>query len=166
MLKELDEFNWEHVFAYADGVDREDVGQILALHEGENDADAWVLLAQLKSGRFLAIQASCDYTGWGCREGGESATADTIEVAILELGWPRDLTVKDFKDGENVRFPVVESDVRPYLSAMDETGWTGSPVALVDFLQERSDLRWTAFAGGDSYLWQQLAKTLFPTTED
>ena len=80
MLPELDNWDWEEVFKYADVPDfvpptpgragydpvtRDDVAGIVSMEEGENDGDSWVGVFALNNGYFLAIRAWCDYTGWG-----------------------------------------------------------------------------------------------------
>ena len=45
---------------------REDVKRVIAQSDGENDERDWLLLAELKDGRFAFIAAGCDYTGWDC----------------------------------------------------------------------------------------------------
>ncbi len=85
MLPELDDdYNWPYVFAYADGTESkptafipgvltvdcspftiEDVVEVIAKADGENDGANWVIVVKLKDGRYGAIRAGCDYTGWG-----------------------------------------------------------------------------------------------------
>lgn len=71
----LDDYNWREAFGYAgeDGTlagnlpklfSRRDIRKIIAMSEGENDGYDWVLLAQLWDGRYAALRAGCDYTGW------------------------------------------------------------------------------------------------------
>ena len=43
---------------------REDVVEIIAAVNGENDGDDWVGVFKLKDGRFLLAYGGCDYTGW------------------------------------------------------------------------------------------------------
>ena len=43
---------------------REDVSDIIASREGENDAESWMMVGHLKSGLFFYLEAWCDYTGW------------------------------------------------------------------------------------------------------
>ena len=86
MLDQLDDDNWEAVFAEPgncsmgncdDSVEtvgdcavsnapplRENVVRILAIEEGVKDEAPWVGLFELNDGRFLAATGSCDYTGW------------------------------------------------------------------------------------------------------
>ena len=42
-----------------------DIEAVIAAAEGQNDGDPWVALVKLKDGRFVALSAWCDYTGWG-----------------------------------------------------------------------------------------------------
>ncbi len=75
--------DWPYVFNYANGTgakpaaaapgmevpldcfDRGDVALIEAAVEGENAGPPWVMWGQLNDGRWFAIKAGCDYTGWG-----------------------------------------------------------------------------------------------------
>jgi len=43
---------------------REDVEAIIAIEDGENDGPEWLGLFKMKDGRYLALEAGCDYTGW------------------------------------------------------------------------------------------------------
>lgn len=80
ILEQLDGFDWEEVFKYANNPDlitgpekkrttsadfsMEDVAGIIAIAEGENGVDDWIGLFKLKDGRFAAVRAGCCYTGW------------------------------------------------------------------------------------------------------
>lgn len=87
MLPELEDYNWGEAFGYAgekgkcstgtvsralpndldlsvDGFCREDVKRIIAMDEGENDERDWLIVGELHDGRFFALEAGCDYTGW------------------------------------------------------------------------------------------------------
>jgi len=55
----------------------EDIQNVLYAKEGEPDGDDWKLVVKLKSGKFGWLTAWCDYSGWGCQEGGKSAIVDT-----------------------------------------------------------------------------------------
>ena len=73
----LSGYDWAEVFKYAhrpehthDGVPsggfcRGMVAGVLSLAEGENDGPSWVAVVRLADGRFGAVEAGCDYTGWG-----------------------------------------------------------------------------------------------------
>ena len=89
MLPELDNSDWREVFKYAqpktceaghehgpttvivegnlksESFTREDVSEIIAMVDGENDESDWVGVFRLKDSRFVCIRAGCDYTGWG-----------------------------------------------------------------------------------------------------
>ncbi len=79
MLTELGSYDWQEVFkaeyatptavrGYAGSCEtftREDVAEVLAMDEGENDGAEWVGVFRLTDGRWVAIRAGCDYTGWG-----------------------------------------------------------------------------------------------------
>jgi hypothetical protein len=87
VLKELDNYDWEEAFGYAgpDGsfgshdapepvppgstvscaaVCREDVKKVIAISDGLRDEVDWLIVAVLKDGRYFALTAGCDYTGW------------------------------------------------------------------------------------------------------
>jgi len=76
----LESYDWKYIFENAGypkpvlGEDPkavnaliylQDVTEILALVEGENDGADWVGVFKLADGRYLSISAGCDYTGWG-----------------------------------------------------------------------------------------------------
>ncbi len=78
MLKILDNYDWEEAFKYAtprkslpgekistDPFDREDVVELYDIDDGINDEADWICYGKLKDGRFFALSAGCDYTGWG-----------------------------------------------------------------------------------------------------
>lgn len=89
MLEELDDDVWAEVFKYAgtpieygelpeppelaypgctaslEPFGPEDVRRIIASAEGDNDVEDWLMVGELNDGRFFAIRAGCDYTGWG-----------------------------------------------------------------------------------------------------
>ena len=72
------EFNAQNDFTV------DDIRQVLAVWEGENDGDYWRWILTLKDGRFVFLQGSCDYTGWDCRSSASSVIADTIATVIDE----------------------------------------------------------------------------------
>lgn len=89
MLKELDDYSWKEAFGYAGepgteahgdfrisgavpGVDydlspftREDVAEVAAMREGENDGPEWVIYGRLRDGRWFYLEAGCDYQASG-----------------------------------------------------------------------------------------------------
>lgn len=79
-LAKIDDYDWKHIFEeYAsspepvqgddavslDSFAREDVAEVLASDDGENEGPNWIAVVRLKDGRFAALSAGCDYTGWG-----------------------------------------------------------------------------------------------------
>jgi len=43
---------------------RRDVRRIIALQDGDSDGPDWVIVGELWDGRFFALRAGCDYSGW------------------------------------------------------------------------------------------------------
>ena len=77
-IKEFNKYDWREVFKYADparanpgsGTNTtpfalKDVRRVIASQDGDNDGPDWVMCGELWDGRFFAIRAGCDYTGWG-----------------------------------------------------------------------------------------------------
>lgn len=91
-----DSYDWMHIFKEYVGapahvrtkqtVDRvytlNHVAKVLGRSEGENDGDDWVGLFEMDDGKFIAVNAGCDYTGWGCQESGSSSISDSLADAI------------------------------------------------------------------------------------
>lgn len=82
-------YNWENVFNYAcetnnkhKNYSRDDVASIITTVEGCNDGDNWVGLFIMNDGKYLYLTAWCDYTGWGCRESGDSRVYDSLAEAV------------------------------------------------------------------------------------
>lgn len=69
----------------ADPVRRRDVTRVVAASEGENDGPAWVIVVELKDGRFAFLTAGCDYTGWDCKAGGH-CIVDTDLAHLVRFG--------------------------------------------------------------------------------
>lgn len=63
-LTDLDSYDWREAFKYADSP-ISTVTRIIAMSEGENDAEPWLLVCERTSGDFMFLSAWCDYTGWG-----------------------------------------------------------------------------------------------------
>jgi hypothetical protein len=71
-LKQLmDAYDWQEAMKYAK-FQFTDIVRVLEAREGERDESHWQLLVELHGGGFGTLDAWCDYTGWGCQEGGES----------------------------------------------------------------------------------------------
>jgi len=108
----IDGYNWGEAFNYARDVRREvryvqdvrsehlvevlvrreDVAEVLGAEDGRfrparaNDEGAWIGLFKLRDGRYMFLTAWCDYTGWGCQEGGDCTFYTSRKAAIQDLG--------------------------------------------------------------------------------
>ncbi len=63
MLERLDDYDWREAFDYAT-YDREQVAEVLYADDGDNDGPAWIGLFKMCDGKFMGLNAWCDYTGW------------------------------------------------------------------------------------------------------
>ena len=103
MLTELDNYDWQEAFGYAGEpethgsvnisavpgelqhddfltpITREDVVELGAMSEGENDEQSWMCYGRVLDGRWFYLEAWCDYTGWDCQAGGSVTFAATRE---------------------------------------------------------------------------------------
>jgi hypothetical protein len=138
MLAELDSYDWEECFGEgsggnttkdidahgvsADHCDRENVAEIIAMIDGENDESDWVGLFRMNDGRFLAVVASCDYTGWDCQASNTMTVAATL--------------------GEVIRFGL-DSRGRDRLALAIESQFPewNDRMILADYLEEQGDRR-------------------------
>lgn len=105
MQTQLEGYDWEQAFCFASGVakdgycstpevacpglttpttpfDIDDVTEVVGSVEGENDVAEWVCYGRLNDGRFFALTAGCDHTGWDYQAGGSSAVADTLDQIV------------------------------------------------------------------------------------
>lgn len=64
------------------GFTMDDIESVIASREGENDELSWLAAFGLKDGRFVYIEAWCDYTGWDCRSGGSCSVASNAADLI------------------------------------------------------------------------------------
>lgn len=64
----------------------DDIAEVLASDEGENDGPNWIALLRLADGRLVAMSAGCDYTGWDCQAGGGSLVGGPDLEAMHRLG--------------------------------------------------------------------------------
>lgn len=67
--------DWNEVIKY--GPDVENIEEVIRYYEGNRDEDNWLLVLKMKDGRWCHVYAWCDYTGWGCQEGGDHEYAST-----------------------------------------------------------------------------------------
>lgn len=102
MLAELDTWDWQAIFGFieSDGVrqvlsdgtssapekslvfTRDDVVEITAMVEGENDGPSWIGVFKLANGRYAFAEGGCDYTGWDCQASGGATIADTLDDLV------------------------------------------------------------------------------------
>jgi hypothetical protein len=103
MLQQLSGYDWKETFKYCNGgyigticgdedvsiksFTREDVAEIIAISDGQNDGDSWVAIFKLLDGRYAFVSARCDYTGWGCQESGRAIVSNNLNALKL-LGVP------------------------------------------------------------------------------
>lgn len=76
------DYDWSEAFNFAEGFDKGDVVEIAHYADGDNDGPAWVMVGRLEDGRYFYLSAWCDYTGWDCVAGGDSATGESLEDVL------------------------------------------------------------------------------------
>lgn len=81
LYERMDDYDFKECMKYAP-FKLEEVLGILACFPGEADGDSWEYIVQLKNGKYGYVTGSCDYTGWGCKEGGDGKNAETVDEAI------------------------------------------------------------------------------------
>ena len=88
-------YDWEEVFNFVGhpsnpitrqvsevAYTRNDIEEVIASREGYNDGDSWLGVFKMKDGKYLFAWGWCDYTGWGCRDGGGGEVTDTLEELV------------------------------------------------------------------------------------
>lgn len=76
--------DWYEAFAYApEGIDREDVSEVIACYDGCSDEENWIGVFKLKNGSYLYLSAGCDYTGWDCQASGVSEIRESLDDLIV-----------------------------------------------------------------------------------
>lgn len=78
-----------------EGYTVDDIAEVLAVWEGQNDGDFWRWILRLNDGRFVFLDGGCDYTGWDCQSEATSVFAATA-IEVLALG------IKDQMDRQDV----------------------------------------------------------------
>ena len=73
-------YDWKEAMEYSK-FRFDQIEKVIFAIDGENDAEAWLLLVELKGGGYGVLRAWCDYTGWDCQAGGESGIFETLEQA-------------------------------------------------------------------------------------
>lgn len=64
---------------------RDDVAEIIAAVNGDNDGPDWLGVFRLKDGRYLVASGGCDYTGWDCQAGNHLIVCADM-ANVLEFG--------------------------------------------------------------------------------
>jgi hypothetical protein len=80
-FKELKSCDWEEAFRFGKQ-EREAVKRIIAYDDGCNDGDAWIIVYERDDGKFVYLEAFCDYTGWDCQADGYSEVANSLTQLI------------------------------------------------------------------------------------
>jgi hypothetical protein len=64
-----------------------DVREIIAVDDGENEGAHWIGAFLLNDGRFVFLSAWCDSTGFDCQGGGDTQVANSLNDLIrLAMG--------------------------------------------------------------------------------
>lgn len=97
-----DSFDWAHVLEYASPPDRtegftgsvegftfDDVAEVIASADGSNDGPTWAAILRLNDGRFIFVEAGCDYTGWDCQASGVGWVAADL-ASLIQFGVPQE----------------------------------------------------------------------------
>lgn len=88
-----EDYAWQEAFKYAAdpgeptegyrgdcaGFGFDDVAEVVASDDGENDGAQWIAVLRLHDGRFAFLSAGCDYTGWDCQASGQTWFASSLE---------------------------------------------------------------------------------------
>lgn len=80
----LDDFDFNECLKYAP-FEKGDVSEIIACWPGEADGEKWHYIVELKNKEYGYVTAWCDYSGWGCQEGGEGFKAKTIKEIFKKI---------------------------------------------------------------------------------
>lgn len=75
-----------------DNFNKDDILNVLAVWEGQNDGDSWRWIVELNNGKFAYLIGWCDYTGWDCQSGLDDLLADSAEQAA---NFEENFTVRD-----------------------------------------------------------------------
>ena len=91
-----EDYDWREAFAYAreggmatqgydgscQGFGFDDVAEVIATDDGENDGASWIGVFRLHDGRFAYLAAGCDYTGWDCQANGDVWFASSLDALV------------------------------------------------------------------------------------
>ncbi len=105
------DYDWKEAFEFGGNIrtatncdphpfNYNDLSLVLHADEGMNDGPSWIMVGQLKDGRFFFLEAWCDYTGWDCQAGGDAQVSNSYEN-LIRYGMTEDarhrlqITLKD-----------------------------------------------------------------------
>ena len=104
------DFN-EAVRAAKPSVDPKEVKHMHACKFGENDGPSWVWILELLDGSFGYLKAWCDYTGWGCQDGGSySGGFKNAEEAAMAI----EISEGEFTEKDRTELLEQINGTRPY----------------------------------------------------
>ena len=101
----------------------EDIAEVLAVWEGENEGDNWRWIFKLTDGRCAFMKGGCDYTGWDCISWADSEVylsdiqavptvgdePDEVHKELVEqLVFGKNKTWREGKDEEIGKPPTIE----------------------------------------------------------
>ena len=88
-------YDWKEAFGYGANIRAnpagsqnmsplgiDDVTEVIAMQEGENDGASWIMAGRVKDGRYFFLSAGCDYTGWDCQASGDVMVANSLDQLI------------------------------------------------------------------------------------
>lgn len=92
----------------------ENIEELLAIREGENDGESWIWILKLSDDKFAYVEGWCDFTGWDCMSGVFSTLHDT---ALQAAGDNKDL-IEQIESGKKSTWreetdAVLEIDSKP-----------------------------------------------------
>jgi hypothetical protein len=68
----------------SNGFRLEDVAYVLAYLQGENDGPSFYWIVAMKDRTYAFVSGWCDYTGWGCQDGGEAHIFVSLREALTK----------------------------------------------------------------------------------
>ena len=77
----IKDYDFQECMKYLKGVQLSEVAEMRACVPGEADGPDWHYVIKINDGRFAVVEGGCDYTGWGCQEGGNGSIHATAEEA-------------------------------------------------------------------------------------
>lgn len=79
----------------------EDVAYVLAYLSGENDGPSYHWIIAMKDHTYAYVTGWCDYTGWGCQDGGNAKMFPSLREALADTDASVENLLKLQLTGEN-----------------------------------------------------------------